>query len=327
MRLIGLLVVLALALLTPLVAEAQQTGKVARIGIVSVGGTSSDMIGPQPRRPSTKAFLRGLHELGYVYGEHFVTEPRAVDERLEGYPALAAQLVRLHVDVIVAAGPAVPALQQATATIPIVMAAAADPVRDGFARSLGHPGGNVTGLSLGGAELGTKRLDLLNELVPSAKLVAVIWEPSVSPREIDAAARARGRKLLSLEVRRSDEIDRAFKTAIDARAGALLVVSGGLLTSEARRIAELAAKSRLPAMYPLRFFVEGGGLISYGTDIVDVWRRAAAFVDKILKGAKPTDLPVEQPTKFELVINLKAAKALKLTIPQTLLLQADQLIE
>jgi len=149
----------------------------------------------------------------------------------------------------------------------------------------------------------------------------------VSPREIDAAARARGRKLLLLEVRRSDEIDRAFKTAIDARADALLVVSGGLLTSEARRIAELAAKSRLPAMYPLRFFVEGGGLISYGTDIVDVWRRAAAFVDKILKGAKPTDLPVEQPTKFELVINLKAAKALKLTIPQTLLLQADQLIE
>ena len=149
----------------------------------------------------------------------------------------------------------------------------------------------------------------------------------MSPREIDAAARARGRKLLLLEVRRSDEIDRAFKTAIDARADALLVVSGGLLTSEARRIAELAAKSRLPAMYPLRFFVEGGGLISYGTDIVDVWRRAAAFVDKILKGAKPTDLPVEQPTKFELVINLKAAKALKLTIPQTLLLQADQLIE
>ena len=149
----------------------------------------------------------------------------------------------------------------------------------------------------------------------------------MSPREIDAAARARGRKLLLLEVRRSDEIDRAFKTAIDARADALLVVSGGLLTSEARRIAELAAKSRLPAMYPLRFFVEGGGLISYGTDIVDVWRRAAAFVDKILKGAKPTDLPVEQPTKFELVINLKTAKALGLTIPPSVLGRADQVIE
>ena len=321
-------IVLALGLtLASLVAQAQQPGKVARIGILTVGGTSSDMVGPQPRRPSTKAFLRGLHELGYVYGEHFVTEARAVDERLEGYPALATELVRLQLDVIVAAGPTVPALQKATATIPIVMAAAADPVRDGFVRSLGHPGGNVTGLSLGGAELGPKRLDLLKELVPTAKLVAVIWEPGAAPREIDAAARTRGWKLLSLEVRRPDEIERAFRAAIDARADALLVVTGGLLTAEARRIAELAAKSRLPAMYPLRLHVEAGGLISYGTDIVEVWRRAASFVGKILKGAKPADLPVEQPTKFELVINLKAAKALKLTIPQTLLLQADQLIE
>jgi len=268
-----------------------------------------------------------LHELGYVYGEHFVTEPRAADERLAAYPALAAELVRLHVDVIVAAGPTVPALQQATATIPIVMAAAADPVRDGFVRSLGHPGGNVTGLSLGGTELGPKRLDLLKELVPTAKLIAVIWEPIAAWREIDAAARARGWKLLSLEVRRTDEIERAFRTAMAARADALLVVSGGLLTAEARRIAELAARSRLPAMYPLRLHVDAGGLISYGTDIVDVWRRAAVFIDKILKGAKPADLPVEQPTKFELVINLKTAKALGLTIPQSLLLRADQVIE
>jgi len=251
-----------------------------------------------------------LHELGYVYGEHFVTEPRSADERLGGYSDLAAELVRLHMDVIVAAGPTLPALQQTTTTIPIVMAAAPDPVRDRFVRSLGHPGGNFTGLSLGGAELGPKRLDLLKELVPTARLVAVLWEPMSPPTMIEAAARERGWKLLSLEVRGADEIERAFRAAIEARAGALIVISGGLLTAQARRVAELAAKGRLPAMYSLRFFVESGGLISYGTDIIEVWWRAAAFVDKILRGAKPADLPVEQPTKFDLIINLTTAKAL-----------------
>ena len=315
------------ALAVPRVTSAQPPPKFARIGILNVGGTRSDMVGPQPRRPTVKAFLRGLHELGYVYGEHFVTEPRSADERLGGYSDLAAELVRLHVDVIVAAGPTLPALQQTTTTIPIVMAAAPDPVRDGFVRGLGHPGGNFTGLSLGGAELGPKRLDLLKELVPTARLVAVLWEPMSPPTMIEAAARERGWKLLSLEVRGADEIERAFRAAIEARAGALILVSGALLTAQARRVAELAAKDRLPTMYSLRFYVEAGGLISYGTDIIEVWWRAAAFVDKILKGAKPADLPVEQPTKFELVINLKAAKALGLTIPPSLLARADQVIE
>jgi putative tryptophan/tyrosine transport system substrate-binding protein len=320
---IGLGAILA----APLVADAQPPTKLARIGILGVGGTSSDMVGPQPSRPSMQAFLRGLHDLGYVYGEHFVTEPRSADERLADYPGLAAELVRLHVDVIVAAGPTLRSLQQATATIPIVMSAAPDPVRDGFVRSLAHPGGNFTGLSLGGKELGPKRLELLKELVPTAKLVAVLWEPSAGWQQLEAAARERGWKLLSLEVRGADDIEHAFRAAIGAGAGALYVSPAGLLTAQARRVSELAAKSRLPAMYPLRLHVEVGGLISYGTDIVEVWSRAAAFVDKILKGAKPADIPVEQPTKFELVINLKTARALSLTIPPSLLLRADQLIE
>jgi len=237
--------------------------------------------------------------------------------------------VRLHVDVVVAAGPTLPALRQATATIPIVMAAAADPVRDGLVQSLSHPGGNFTGLSLGGRELGPKQLELLKELVPTAKLVAVLWEPmSITGwQEIEAAARGRDWRLLSLEVRSADEIERAIRRAIDARAGALFVSSGGLLTAQARRVAELAAKNRLPAMYPLRLHVDVGGLISYGTNIVAVWWHAAAFVNKILNGAKPADLPVEQPTKFELVINLKTAKALGLTIPPSLLARADEIIQ
>jgi putative ABC transport system substrate-binding protein len=318
------------ALKVPRAASAQPKRKVFRIGILNPGMTSN-MVGPQPRGDFTGALLRGLHQLGYVYGEHFVTEPRGAEGRPERYPALAAELVRLQVDLIVLAGhtPATQAAKAATSTIPIVMAGAEDPVGQGLVQSLGHPGGNFTGLSLQAVETTGKRLELLKELVPAASPVAVLRDRPSLPfwQAAEAAARTRGWKLLSLEIRDAGEIEGAFKTANAARAGALLVISGALFEEQARRIAELAAKARLPAMYGLRFYVEAGGLISYSADLVEIWRRAAVFVDKILKGAKPADLPVEQPTKFELVINLKAAKSLGLTIPQSVLSRADVVMQ
>ena len=311
----------------PRVTPAQSTRKVS-IGIIGLMATSN-LVGPQPRSPSTSAFVSGLRELGYVYGEHFVTEPRGTDGRPDRFPGLAAELVRLQVDVIVAPGPALPALTQATSTIPIVMAGAADPVGSGWVQSLRHPGGNVTGLSLQSVETTGKRLEVLRELVPSSAPVAVVWDPSARNywQAADAAARERGWKLVSLEIRDVGEIEGVFKAATGARAGALLLSAAALLFPHARRVAEVAARSRLPTMYELRPYVEAGGLISYGADVVDIWRRAGVFVDKILKGAKPADLPVEQPSKFETVINLKAAKALGLTVPQSLRLRADEVIQ
>jgi putative ABC transport system substrate-binding protein len=320
---------LALAtLVLPRAAPAQPARKVARIGILRLEKTA-DMAGPQARGPQVNMFLRGLRELGYVYGEHFVTEPRGADGKPERVPGLAAELVRLQVDVIVAAGPALPALKQATSTIPIVMGGASDPVADGLVRSLGQPGGNFTGLSLQSVEMIGKRLELLKELIPGGAPVAVLW---IRPRIADwqaaeTAAQARRWRLLSLEVRDVGEIEGAVRSATGAGAGALLVLGAGVFLPHARRIAELAAGGRLPAMYVLRPYVEAGGLVSYGADLNDVWRRAASFVDKILKGTKPGNLPVEQPTKFELVINLKAAKSLGLTIPPSVLLRADEVIQ
>jgi putative ABC transport system substrate-binding protein len=316
-------------LAVPRVTRAQPARKVYRIGILSPTSMTSDMVGPQPQAPLVNELLRGLRELGYVYGEHFVTEPRGGEGKPERFPGLAAELVRLQVSVIVAGGPMLPALKQATSTIPVVMGGAGDPVGQGLVRSLGHPGGNFTGLSLQSLELTGKRLELLKELVPGAALVAVLWYRANLPswQAAESAARERGWKLLSLEIRDAGEIEGAFKAATGARAGALLVFAGGLFDRHARRIAELAAKNRLPAMYTLRFYVEAGGLISYSADLIEIWRRAAVFVDKILKGAKPADLPIEQPTKFELVINLKTAKALGLTIPPSLLLRADEILQ
>ena len=314
----------------PLAGYAQTARKVYRIGTLGFGGVTSDLAGPQTRDPNLGAFLRGMRELGYVYGEHFVTEPRGAGGSPERFPELAAELVRLKVDVIIAGGglPAI-ALKQATSTIPIVMAASVDPVGQGLVRSLGHPGGNVTGMSLQSTETIGKRLELLKELVPGAGSVAVLWYRAYPAdwQAAETAARVQGWKLLSLEVRDVGEIEAAFKAATAARAGALLVLGGGVFFPHARRIAELAASNRLPAMYSLRPLVEAGGLISHGADLTEIWRRAAVFVDKILKGAKPADLPVEQPTKFELVINLKAAKALGITIPQSVLLRADEVIQ
>jgi putative ABC transport system substrate-binding protein len=323
---IGSLALVILAM--PRGAAAQSARKVYRIGILSVGPTTS-LVGPKPQSASAIAFLRGMGELGYVYGQHFVTESRGTEGKPERAVILAAELVPLQLDVIVAAGPTLSALKQATTTIPIVMAAASDPVGSGYVQSLGHPGGNFTGLSLQATETTGKRLELLKEIVPGSAPVAVIWNRSgvADWSAAQAAARERGWKLLSLEIRDADEFKTALSAATEARAGAVLVFAASILFPHARRVAELAAVSRLPAIYDLRPYVEAGGLISYGPNIIDIWRRSAVYVDKILKGATPADLPIEQPTKFELVINLKTAKALGLTIPQSLLLRADEVIQ
>ena len=315
-------------LAAPHVMLAQPARRVARIGLLGLA-TTAEVIGPHPKSRSAEAFLRGLRELGYVYGEHFVTEARGAEARPERFPALVADLIRLRVDVIVAAGPALSALKQATSTIPVVMAASSDPVAQGLVQSLGRPGGNFTGLSFQSVETTGKRLELLKELVPGAALVAVLWSPSNLPnwQAAEAAARQQRWKLLSIEIHDASEIEGAFKTATASRAGALLVYAAGILYPHARRVAELAARHRLPALYELRQYVEAGGLISYGAEINDIWQRAASFVDKILKGTRPADLPIEQPSEFELVINLKTAQALGLSIPPSLRLRADEVLQ
>ena len=314
----------------PRAARAQPARKVYRIGILSHSASASEMVGSQPRALNAKALLRGLRELDYVYGQSFVTEARGGEGKLESVPGLAAELVRLHVDVIVSSGLGLAALKQATSTIPIVMVGAGDPVGDGFAQSLGRPGGNFTGLSEQSVETTGKRFELLKELVPGAAPVAVLGHRANRRHwaAAEAAARERGWKLLSLEVEDVGGIEAALKAATTARAGSLLVIAGGVLFRHARRVAELlVARSRLPAMYGFRQYVEAGGLIAYDTDFVEIWRRAAVFVDKILKGANPADLPIEQPSKFALVINLGAAKAIGLTIPPSVLLRADKVIQ
>jgi putative ABC transport system substrate-binding protein len=317
------------ALAEPRSVLAQPSRKIPRIGLLNASATTSIMIGPEPRSFSIIALLRGLRELGYVYGRDFVTEPRGGEGKPERYPELAAELVRLQVDVIVSGEATLFALKQETSTIPVVMAGATDPVGGGFVQSLGRPGTNFTGLSAQKQETAAKRLEVLKEFVPRAAPVTMLWDRSnlLSWQATESAARDRGWKLLSFEIREVGEIQGAFKAATDARADAVLVDAGSLLEPHRPTVTELAARSRLPAMYADRFYVELGGLMSYAADRREIWRRAAVFVDKILKGAKPADLPVEQPTKFELVINLKAAKAIGLTIPPSLLLRADQVIE
>jgi putative ABC transport system substrate-binding protein len=310
---------------------AQPARKIYRIGILGLG-PASDMAGSQPPGPGTKAFLLGLRELGYVYGQHFVTEVRGDEGKPERHPSMAAALVRQHVDVIVAGtSPLLAALKQATSTIPIVMIFATDPVGEGLVQSLGRPGGNFTGLTDQSTETVGKRLELLKEVVPGAAPIAVLrvlgdrgahlpWQAA------EAAARKRGWKLLLVEVRQANELEEAFRMAKYARAGTLLVI-GALTSPHRQRIAELAVENRLPAMYANRVYIEAGGLMSYSADIYDNYRRAAVFVDKILRGAKPADLPVEQPTKFDLVINLQAAKSMGLTIPQSVRSRADVVVQ
>ncbi len=322
MRQIGLEVILTLGLtLAPLVAEAQQAGKVSRIGVLVASSAASVS-------PRIGVFRKGLREHGYVEGKNIAFEYRYAEGKLARLPELAAELVGLKVDVIVtASASAVQAAQKATSTIPIVFFAVADPVATGLVESLARPGKNITGLSIQGPELDGKRLELLKEAVPKTGRVAVLFGPAYPRRETEIAAQALGIQIISLPVRELGDFEPAFETARKENAHALLTSPHPLINTVRERIVEFAAKNRLPAMYGGPEFVEAGGLMSYAPSYTDLFRRAATYVDKILKGAKPADLPVEQPTKFELVINLKTAKTLGLTIPQTLLLRADQVIE
>ena len=315
-------------LAAPLAAEGQETAKVARIGFLFLN------LAPNPHLK--EAFRQGLRDLGYVEGHNVVIEYRDAEGKLERLPALAAELIALQVDVILAGGtPQALAAKHASRTLPIVFAAAADPVTDGLVTSLARPGGNVTGLSVLAPELVGKCLEQLKQAVPEVSRVAVLWQPGGAGertekdmlKAAEVAARALGVRLQFVEARGPADFDRAFSDMTRARAGALTVLSTPMFVSERRRLVDLAAKNRLPAVYPWREFVDAGGLMSYGPNLADMFRRAATYVDKILKGAKPADLPVEQPTKFELVINLKTAKALGLTIPASVLARADEVIQ
>src|SRR5262245_37375211 len=312
----------------PLGATAQQAARVPRIGYLA-GNLAAN---PHLR----EAFLQGLRDLGYVEGRNVLIEYRDVEGKYERLPAVAAELVALKVDVILAGGTPQPvAAKQATSTIPIVFAGAGDAVGSGLVTSLARPGGNVTGLSVLTPELVGKCLEELKQAVPGVNRVAVLWQPGgLSERTekdtlkgAEVAGRALGVRLQFVEARGVADFDRAFSDMIKARAGALTVFVSNLFFAEHRRLVDLAAKNRLPAVYQFREFVDDGGLMSYGPNAVDVLRRVATYVDKILKGAKPADLPVEQPTKFELVINLKTAKTLGLRIPPVLLARADGVIE
>jgi putative ABC transport system substrate-binding protein len=311
-------------LAAPLAAQVQQASKVWRVGYLSLAS------GPSPR---SEALRQGLRELGYVAGENLVIEDRWAEGDLGRARAAAADLVRLNVGVIVTGGPqATGVAKEATTTIPIVMAVDYDPVGAGFIASLARPGGNTTGLSALNPELSGKRLGLLKEFIPRLARVAVLWNPSEPNadtywRQTQMAARAMGVQPQSLEIRGARDLEGAVQAARRERANAFTVLTDPVTLYHRVQLAELAAKNRLPAIYSERLFVEAGGLMSYGANDREMHRRAALFVDKILKGAKPSELPVEQPTTYELVINLKTAKALGLTIPPALLQRADQVIE
>jgi putative ABC transport system substrate-binding protein len=306
-------------------ADAQQANKSSRIGFLAA-------VSPAALSDRAEAFRQGLRELGYVEGKNIVIESRYAEGRLERLPSLAAELVRLKVDVIVTAGPpATRAASEATVTNPIVMAQDSDPVGNGFIASLARPSGNITGLSTLSSELSGKRLELLKEVVPKLSRVAVLGNSTVpgnaqALKEMELAAGAFGVQFQYEDVPGPKEIDIAFRAAGKRRADALLALNNPVLSAHRTRVAELAIKSRLPAMYERLEYVEDGGLMSYGVSSPDLYRRAASYVDRILKGAKPAELPVEQPTKFELVINLRTAKQIGITIPPNMLARADKVI-
>jgi putative ABC transport system substrate-binding protein len=320
-----LFVVVQLAL--GVTGEAQESKKNTRIGFLSVNSASS------VSSEQIKAFRQGLRDLGYVEGQNLFIDWRFAEGKREVLPTLASDLVRLKVDVIVTQGTSgTNPAKRATDTIPIVMAYSADPVGTGLVASLAHPGGNVTGLSEMSPALAGKRLELIREVVPKGTRVAVLWDQRRPANvavleEIETAARQFSIQVQSLAVRDAKDIDGAFRTAAQERAGALLVPSGALITQHAAEIARLAIRNRLPSIWDEIIHVDTGGLMSYGPSLIDLHRRAAKYVDKILKGAKPADLPVEQPTKFELVINLKTAKQIGLTIPPNVLARADKVIK
>jgi putative ABC transport system substrate-binding protein len=317
-------------LASPFTAEAQLAAKIARIGYLNVNAASAN-----PRL--FEAFRQGLRDLGYVEGRNLLIEFRSTEGKSERLQVLAAELVTLRVDVFVTGGGTLAALaaQRATGSIPIVFNSVGDPVASGLVASLARPGANITGLSLLFPELVGKCLELLKQAVPGVGRVAVLFQPGAVPerseRDIlkgaEVAAQALGVRLQTVEARGPADLDRAFADMVRARADALTVLSTPMFLSERRRLADLAAARRLPTVFSFREYVEAGGLMSYGPDVADMSRRSATYVDRILKGAKPGDLPVEQPTKFELVINLKAAKDLGLTIPQSVLARADEVIQ
>jgi len=314
---------LALGVLSPPPAEAQAAGKVPRIGIVAFGSCAGS---------AESAFAAGLRDLGYVEGKNVVVECRSAGQRYERLPEAAAELVRLRADVIVALNhPGARAAQEATSTIPIVMVASGDPVAAGFVASLSRPGGNMTGLSYYATELTAKRLELLKEMAPKIGRVAVLANPHVAYfpflDDTKRAARALGLRLQILEVSDPGDLDRAFAAMAGERADALFVLPDLMFSRQSKQIADLALRHRLPMMSWGAWFAETGGLMTYSADYAKLSRRAAAYAHKILTGTRPEDLPVEQPTTFSLVINLKTAKALGLAIPPSLLLRADRVIE
>jgi putative ABC transport system substrate-binding protein len=314
----------AFFLITVQLAEAQQPKKVPRIGFL----IASPSIFPG----RVEAFRQGLRELGYVEGRNIVIEWRYAEGRRDRLPALADEVVRLKVDIIVSGGPTITGfLKEATTTIPVVMGFDTDPVGNGLVASLARPGGNITGLSVFSPELGGKRLELLKEIVPKLSRVVVLGSSTLpgnaqTLRETELAAGALGVKLQHFDVLSPKDMEAAFRRAVEGRADAVLALGNSVLNAHRTQVADLAVKSRLPAMYYAAEFVDVGGLMFYGVDFADLYRRAATYVDKILKGAKPADLPVEQPTKFELVINLKTAKQIGLTIPPNVLARADRVI-
>lgn len=322
---------ISVALATPIVAQAQKAGKVSHIGMLW------SFSFPSPAtRPLLDAFRHGLAELGYAEGQNLIFEHRSAEGRTEHLRDRAAELVELKVDLLLApTTAAAQAAKQATTTIPIVAVTMADPIADGLVASLARPGGNITGLTFLGPELVAKRLELFREAVPRISQVAALWQPGVygerTMREMMNAAEATatqlGLRLQLQEARSIDDLDTAFAAIARGPATALIVLPSPLFFTQRRRIVGLATQYRLPTMYPYREAAEDGGLIAYGASVPDLFRRGATYVDKLLKGAKPGDLPIEQPTKFDFVINLKTARALGLTIPPALLLRADQVIE
>jgi putative tryptophan/tyrosine transport system substrate-binding protein len=323
----GSLALAGIGILSGCEMPGQKVAKVPRIGFLAVGSREG-------RAFLIEGFLQGLREHGYVEGQNIVIEYRFSEDRNDRLPELAAELVALKVKLILASGtPASFAAKQATSTIPIVMGGiAANPVETGLVASLARPGGNVTGMSMMSSQLGGKRLELLKQIVPGLARVAVFWNPpnpAYGPilKELEAAAPTLGLKLQRLEVRVPGDFEDAFKAATKQRAGALITPGDPLVANRPRMVADLALKYRLPTTMDIKEFVEAGGLLSLGPDLVDLYRRAATHVDKILKGGNPADLPMEQPTKLDLFVNLKTARALGLTIPQLVLLQATQVIQ
>jgi putative ABC transport system substrate-binding protein len=317
------------ALVAPLGSFAQQQPKkVPRIGFISSSGS------PENPWPSFVAFQEGMRDLGYIEGQNLLIEHRYGEGRLDRMPGLVNELVQQKVDVLIGTNNVViRAAKKATKTIPIVMVSSIDPVAAGYVESLARPGGNITGLAFLGRDLSAKRVELLKEMLPRMSRVAIIWNPegpgpTVAFKEYQSAAAAFKLTLQSLEVKVSNPaIEAAFRAAKKERAEALIIVENPLIGQHLTQILQLTTKSRLPSMTENNFYVAAGGLMSYGANRPELYRRAATYVDKILKGAKPTNLPVEQPTKFELVVNLKTAKAIGITIPQSVLFRADRVIE